>query len=179
MGASPLGLGLPVDVSTHTDCFETHLVGRPGRPHPSYFYKTVFRRSGQSEPMRQIPVASYSCPHLDELPAELEAALQEAELVLITVSMREKVAQRLPLILRIPTVCPTTAEVIFIACENKLSDAHRALIDVLPSKVHHLRTIVDRVCTWPNLPNPDSQPPLPRHVVHHEVGEWIIEEPSW
>lgn len=142
--------------------------------HPAYFSRTIFSRIGTETFQPTVPVLSFTAPDDETVPVDIAAAIAHAQVVLITVSMREHVADRAQLILRIVDQIPNKAEVVFIACENTLHDAHKELIARLPARVRSLRAIVDRVCTWQGPPSPQG----PRHVVYHEVGEWIIEDPG-
>jgi hypothetical protein len=178
VGPSPLGLGLPVAVSLGVAGLETHIVGKPYCRHPNYFSRTVYYRSGSQTVESRIPVASFTSANEDVIPPEIASAVSGAAFVLITVSLRDAVADRAGLILRVIDQIPLSAEVVFIACENTLTDAHKSLIEALPSRVRHLRCVVDRVCTWEARADSQRRPPEPRHVVYHEVGEWVIEQPA-
>jgi hypothetical protein len=174
IGPGPLGLGLPVAVSTSLDNAQTHVVGKPGLAHPPYFQRTVYARDG-SHKSESVPVASFSCPEGASVGPQLARGVADAELVLITVAVRDGIAQRAQLIDSIIEQCPHDRAVAFVACENTLTDAHRKVIGGLAPRVQRVRSIVDRVCTWPDLA---TAPPHPRHVVYHEVGEWILEAPN-
>jgi hypothetical protein len=183
-GPGPLGLGLPVAVTSSLGNFEIHLVGEPTRPHPAYYVRTVVDRSGAQD-TGEVAVASFTSPARQSVPKELQDAVADASLILITTSVRSAISERVPLIAALCEAADPSAEIVFLACENTVTRAHHALADVIAPRAKSLPTIVDRVCAWlrtskePNKLSQGEPPPFPRHVIHHEIGEWIIQRPTW
>lgn len=177
VGDGPLCLGLLAAVTGKAK-FERHVIARPNVEHGKTYLSTVYMKDGSSEKEVKMPVTSFAAPDGDEVPVRLARALAKAELVLITVALRDGIGQRTPFVHAVVDLCAPDAEVVFAACENSLTQTHLDLIQELRERgVHCPRTIVDRICFWPPpfYGDPPAEKPNPRHVFSHEVGEWLIE----
>lgn len=172
IGPGPLGLGLLAPVTAECG-FEIHLVGSPGKDAVPAFDLTVGRAGGAApEPVRYT-VASHEGPIHAEIPPALRDGLAEAESVLITTSARGGVADRIGFVHAVVDACAPEAEIVFMACENRLADAHHQLTKELRARgVLCLETVVNRACRA-RVPFELGEP---RHVLAYEVAEWMIED---
>ena len=127
----------------------------------------MFRRDGVVD-TETIEVAGFEGPRDSIPPPTVLAAVEQADLVLLTLSMRQEVAARRELILSLVDACPSSAEVVVAVCDNTLTPAHRQLIGELTERgVPCPATIADRVC---NRPDGSPAPSDAVRVVTHEVG---------
>lgn len=174
LGPGPLCLGLLAPASAGAG-FDTYLIGPPGTRHPPAFERVVFARDG-SVHTETIEVAGFDGPPGSVASPTVRAAVERADLVLITVSMRQRVAARRDLILALVDACQPDAEVVFTACDNTLTPAHHQLLGELAERgVLCPPTIADRVCIRPRGRRGAAHP---RQVLTHEVGAWSFPEPS-
>jgi hypothetical protein len=175
IGPSPLGLGLIVQ-ATREAGFQAHIVGSPETVHLPAYERTMYRRDGISE-HQVVEVASFTRPRGRQVPPELAGSLREAEEVLVTCSVRGAISQRTEFVQALAHATSADADRVFIACENTLTTAHREVMQWLDGRGFDTpETVIDRVCAWATTS--DGRPPTPRHVVHHEIGEWIIPAPA-
>jgi hypothetical protein len=173
-GPGQICLGMLAPASARPPAgFDTYLVGSPGKQHRPVYERVVFKRDGTTE-SEEIEVAGFEGPD-GKLPNAIRDAVERAEMVLITVSMRERVADRAKLILELVDACQPGAEIVFVACDNTLTRAHRDLCAQLTERgVLCPDTIVDRVCSWPG----GRTAPKALRVVTHEIAEWIFPAPA-
>lgn len=175
IGPSPLAHGLPLVITRTLPGTMVHMIGKPGDRGAKYYQRTAYHRDGSSSHDPNIPLASVTGPEGSDVPGAVRAAITDAELVLITVSLRDHIADRADLVKAIVAESKAVREIVFISCENARTPALRDLIRGLGPRVLCVESIVDRVCVWPDL---SESPPTPRHVIHHEVGEWILRRPE-
>jgi hypothetical protein len=169
IGPGCLGLGLIAPI-THACGFEIHLVGRPGGTGVPEFEYTLL--GGEDESPRLLRAHAFHCPPRAVVPYELRAALSDADVVLITTTVRQDVVDRVEFVHALVDACASGSEVVFVACENRLTQGHKDLHEQLPARgVHCLTTVVDRVCRERERFAPDK----PRRVICHTHGEWVIE----
>jgi hypothetical protein len=171
IGPGCLGLGLIAPV-TKACGFDIHLIGRPESSGVAMFEYTLL--GGEDETLHQVPVASFHCPPPAVVPYELREVLGTAEVVLITTTVRAGIAGRVEFVHALVDACAHEAEVVFVACENRLAPGHRQLLEQLPHRgVECLRTVVDRVCREDGEFRDDG----PRRVIGHCRGMWMLEMP--
>lgn len=120
-------------------------------------------------------VASFHCPPPAVVPYELRGVLGTAEVVLITTTVRAGIAERVEFVHALVDACAHDAEVVFVACENRLAPGHRQLLEQLPQRgVECLKTVVDRVCREDG----EFVDNMPRRVIGHQHGMWMLELPT-
>lgn len=172
IGPGCLGLGLIAPV-TKARGFDVHLIGRPGSSGVAMFEYTLL--GGADETLHQVPVSSFHCPPPAVVPYELREVLSAAEIVLITTTVRAGIADRVEFVHALVDACAHDAEVVFVACENRLAPGHRQLLEQLPQRgVECLRTVVDRVCRE----DAEFTAGRPRRVIGHQHGLWMLELPT-
>lgn len=172
VGSGPLCLGLLAEATLEAG-FEVHLVGRPGGDRAPRFRRTVYRRDGSTR-VESREVASFTGPGA-AVPGAVRRAVADADLVLITVSLRGAVASRAGFVEAIAESCRDGCEVVFMACENTVTAAHGQLIRRLEAGgVRCPEVVVDRICFWQDGSSREREP----HVVTHETAEWSIGDPA-
>lgn len=172
IGPGPLGLGLIAPVTLACG-YDVHLIGRPGGGGVPQFERTLL--GGDDEAPQVMHAAGFHCPPPSVVPYELRAAVNGADVVLITTTLRSAIAERIEFVHAVVDACRTDAEVVFAACENTVTVDHERLIDELRARgVRCLATVVDRVC----VPRERFAPDTPRRVVCHQHGAWLLETPT-
>jgi hypothetical protein len=170
IGPSPLALGLLIP-STRAAGFDVCIVGRPGDESPAIY---GCAGTGPEGRLRLHRVAWFVGPStVNDLPNELLERIRSDEPLLLTCTLRDRIAERREFIEALLEMRPEGAETIFLACENAPDAVYEQISDACSNRgVWVLRTVVNRMC----IERPrDSY--LRRMVFAHELGEWLIEQP--
>jgi hypothetical protein len=171
IGPSPLALGLLIP-ATLAAGIDVCVVGRAGDQSPREY---VFSGSGPTGRATIHRVEWFEGPdEFGDLPEDLRRRIASREPLLITSTLRDRVAERRPLIEELLRARPPAAETILLACENAPDPIYREIAGACGHVGFRcLRTVVNRMCI--GLPA-DSEG---RRVVSaHPLGEWLIERPA-
>lgn len=169
IGPSPLALGLLVPCALAAG-FHVHLLGRPGDSGPNR-YRLVNTATGVET---QPQVQTFEGPGcFDEVSAEVRGALESEEPLLLTCTLREKIAERSQLVEELIEARPPGAETVFMPCENSPDAAYEPLTLRCEERgVIPVRAVVNKMCAAGK-----SEWGQPRLVEAHSLGEWLIEDP--
>lgn len=171
IGPSPLALGLLVP-ATLAAGFDVCVVGPPGDDSPTEY---VFSGSGPAGRVQIHQVDWFEGPRvLGDLPGDLRDRIASEEPLLITCTLRKKVAERRPFIEELLRARPANAETILLACENAPDAAYAEIAEACDRPgFRMLRTVVNRMCI-----RLDRDSENRRVVSAHPLGEWMIARPE-
>ncbi len=171
IGPSPLALGLLIPCTTAAG-FSVCVIGRPG-DESSNLYGLV--GTGPEDLLSYPKVDWFEGPAgFADLDPEVRARIESDEPLLLTCTLREKIAERQPLVEELLRARPANAETIFLPCENAPHSTYAQLIEVCEETgAVALRTVVNRMCTEGKTDSENR-----RMVSAHQLGEWLIERPS-
>lgn len=171
IGPSPLALGLIVP-STLAAGFDVCVVGRPG---DKSLREYGHAGSGPRGRLRFPRVDWFVGPEkFEDLPFGLLSRIQSDEPLLLTCTLRGRIAERRPLVEALLRARPEGSETIMLACENAPDPIYEQIAAGCGQHgVQVLRTVVNRMCI--GLPR-DSEGH--RMVSAHPLGEWLIDQPA-
>lgn len=170
IGPSPLALGLLVPL-TRAAGFDVCVIGRSGDDSPDVY---GCAGTGPEGRLRLHRVTWFIGPEgVEEVPEDLLARVRSDEPMLLTCTLRDKIAERREFIEALLGMRPLGSETIFLACENAPDAVYGEIAEACRGRgVWVLRTVVNRMC----IERPrDSY--RRRMVFAHELGEWLFERP--
>lgn len=171
VGPSPLALGLLIP-ATLAAGIDVCVVGRAGDESPREYIVSGSGPRGRATIHR---VEWFEGPdEFGDLPEDLRRRIKSHEPLLVTCTLRERVAERRTFLEAILSARPPTAETILLACENAPDPIYREIAAACGhAGFRCLRTVVNRMCI--GLPT-DSEG---RRVVSaHPLGEWLVKRPA-
>lgn len=171
IGPSPLALGLLIPCTLEAG-FDVYLIGRPGDTSPRQYGRVG---TGPEDPLSYWTVEAFEGPtDYADLSQAMRARIEGNEPMLLTCSLREKIALRQSLVEDILRQRPSGTETVFLPCENAPAAAYQDLRDVCAlTGAVALRTVVNRMCKEEKRDSEGC-----RMVSAHSLGEWLIERPS-
>lgn len=170
VGNGQLGLGLIVEQLLEAK-FDVCLVGRPAEPIHESFGVAFTNPSLGLKVLTTKWVSNAAL--VDKLPREVLAVVDSNEPMLITVSLKDGIAERETFIVDLVERRPTGVETVLLACENDVNEVYERIAKRLAGKVIVPECVVDRICSWRSKKRKTDR--HGRRVVRaHATGEWTV-----